>query len=92
MFVHFFSQNLVWPPFAKAYEDLKHSIEKLGASPEKVWNDLNEMKVKYGKFEQAMEASATVPAEASAPSEQSLPERSMYRAHGKKRKHGSEDT
>ena len=57
MFVHFFSQNLVWPPFAKAYEDLKHSIEKLGASLEKVWNDLNEMKVKYGKFEQAMEAS-----------------------------------
>lgn len=92
MFVHFFSQNLVWPPFTKAYEDLKHSIEKLGASLEKVWNDLNEMKVKYGKFEQAMEASTTVPAEASAPSEQSLPERSMYRAHGKKRKHGSEDT
>lgn len=81
MFVHFFSQNLVWPPFAKAYEDLKHSIEKLGASPEKVWNDLNEMKVKYGKFEQAMEASTTVPAEASAPSEpseQTLRERSIY--------------
>ena len=85
------NQNLVRPPVTQAYEDLKLSMDKLGTSLEEVWDDFHEMKTKYGKFEQAMEASnaTAVPSE---PSEQSVRERSMYTAHGKKRKHGSEDT